>query len=103
MLPDEIDNENLSLSDIPRPSDPFERVQQFGYTFNGFKKLGSFEACAVIANEQRHNTLTELRACLFFEQRRWHHYGDTPEEEARAYQRELVEKIRSKLEANERD
>ncbi|WP_273455763.1 hypothetical protein [Nevskia ramosa] len=102
MLPEEIANESLQLQQIPASDAAFEVVEQFGYTFNGFKQLGSFAACADIANEPLHNTLTELRACLFFEQRRWHHYGDTPDAEAVEYQRGLVEKIRIKVAANER-
>jgi hypothetical protein len=102
MLVEEIPNEALKLSDIPPADAPFDAVENFGYTFNAFKRLGSFQTCAAIANEPRHGTLTELRTCLFFEQRRWHHFGDTPDEEAQEYQRSLVEKIRAKVEANER-
>jgi hypothetical protein len=102
MHPVEISNEVLKLSDIPVSDSPFELVEQFGYTFNGFEQLGSFAACADIANEPRHDTLTNLRACLFFEQRRWHHYGDRPDAEAQEYQRGLVEKIRVKVSADER-
>lgn len=102
MLPEEIANDALQLADIPAKSAPFEAVEQFGYTFNGYRQLGSFGACADIANESLHNTLMELRACLFFEQRRWHHYGDTPDAEAEEYQRDLVEKIRAKVASNER-
>ncbi len=71
----EITNEALKPSDIPAADAPFNVISQFGDTFNGYKQLGSFEACAEIANEQRHASLTELRACLFFEQRRWHHFA----------------------------
>lgn len=102
MLTEEITNERLQLQHIPAANAAFEAVVQFGYTFNGFKQLGSFSACADIANEPKHNTLTELRVCLFFEQRRWHHFGDAPDAEAEEYQRGLVEKIRSKVATNDR-
>jgi hypothetical protein len=36
-------------------------------TFNGYNVWGSFETCAEIANAQRHDSLTNLRTCLFFE------------------------------------
>ena len=39
-----------------------------------------------------------LRACLFFEARRWRHYGDDPGPESLAYWRELVGKIRASVE-----
>ena len=42
---------------------------------------GVVRAGAKIANERRDSTLTDLRTCLFFECRRWRHYGDDPDEE----------------------
>ena len=53
--------------------------------------------CAEIANARRHNSLTDLRTCLFFEQRRWRHFGEDPEGEDMAYIREVVEKIRGRV------
>ena len=75
---------------------------RFALTFDGYEHCRSFEACAEVANFRKHNTLSDLRTCLCFEQRRWHHYGDTPDEAAPAYWRELIEKIRSKVQAGER-
>lgn len=98
----QISNAELQLSDIPSATASMDAVSEFGDTFNGYKHWGSFKACADIANQQKHDTLTELRTCLFFEQRRWHHYGDVPDAEAEAYQRGLVEAIRRKVAANER-
>jgi hypothetical protein len=43
-----------------------------------------------------------LRTCLFFEQRRWRHFGDEPDEEAMEYIRSVVQKIRAKLAAGQR-
>ena len=45
--------------------------------------------------------LADLRACLFFEQRRWHHFGDTPDEESMTYIWALVEAIRNRVLAGE--
>ena len=48
-----------------------------------------------MANERRSKSLTDLRVCLFFEQRRWHHFGSHPDDEAMAYIRELLDRIRA--------
>ena len=97
-----ISNQRLTLKDIPAPSADIEDLMQFALTFSGFDQCGSFDACAEVANSRKHGTLSELRTCLFFEQRRWHHFGDSPDDEALAYWRELIEKIRSKVSAGER-
>ncbi len=109
-----IPNSELQLEQIPHPDD----WGSFSATFNGYKwaervfghpnRLGDF------ANSCRENwltdktlppTLSELRACLFFEARRdYWAYGhlDRPEEEE-AYCRALIEAIREKVKRNERD
>ena len=89
-----ISNEALKTTDIPHDDADWDAIGVFALTFNGYKELGSFEKCAEIASQQNHSTLTELRSCLFFEQRRWRHYGDEPETEAMAYIKDIVEKIR---------
>lgn len=42
-------------------------------------------------------TLDELRGCLFYEQRRWHHFGEEPHGRGAEYVRALLESIRSHL------
>ncbi|MEY4182682.1 MAG: hypothetical protein RLZZ217_1308 [Planctomycetota bacterium] len=47
--------------------------------------------------------MRDLRACLFFEQRRWRHFGDEPDAEAMADIRGLVEAIRERVAAGRFD
>ncbi len=65
--------------------------------------MGSFDACAKLANaalERWRRTgklprsLGDLRCCLFFEQRRWRHYGYGFDEATLRYARELVGAMR---------
>lgn len=42
-------------------------------------------------------TLREQRCCLFFEQRRWHHFGHGFDEETMKYARALVAAMRAAL------
>jgi hypothetical protein len=94
-----IPNEALRLDHLPAPEADWPEVWRLADTFNGFKHWGSFERCAEVANEQRGSTLTDVRTCLFFECRRWHHYGDAPDEEDAPYIRGLVAKIREMVAA----
>jgi hypothetical protein len=96
-----VPNSALRLDDLPTPEAEWPAVWRFADTFNGYKHWGSFEKCAEVANAERHSTLTELRTCLFFECRRWHHYGDEPDEETAPYIRGLVAKVRDKVAAGE--
>jgi hypothetical protein len=98
----ELANSELTVDDVPGPDDELW-IMEFALTFDGYEHYGGFEACADACNAagRRYFTegplpgsLTELRACLFFEQRRWHHYGDSPDAETRRYMAALLDGIR---------
>lgn len=93
-----VSNDDLRLQDIPYQKADWSAIQQFALTFNGYESHDSFEKCAQIANDHRHDTLTNLRICLFFEQRRWRHFGEEPDEDSMAYIRAVLNKIRHKVE-----
>lgn len=90
-----IPNEHLRTGDVPPPEAGWREIGEFALTFDGYERWGSFDACAEVAHARRHDTLDDLRTCLFFEQRRWRHFGEAPDRDAMAYVRELVEKIRA--------
>jgi hypothetical protein len=98
-----IPNDALRLDALPPPDADWPEVWRLADTFNGYKHWGSFKRCAEVANARRDSTLTDLRTCLFFECRRWHHYGDDPDEEDAPYIRGLVEKIREMVAAGRVD
>ena len=95
---DEIPNDQLRLADIPADDADLDALIHFAHTFNGYNAFGGFSGCAEIANRRDHSSLSHLRACLFFEARRWRHYGDDPDAEDLAYWRQLVGKIRACVE-----
>lgn len=99
----EITNRDLADRTIPSPAADWQAIAEFALTLNGYEVWGSFEKCAEIANARKCDTLTELRTCLFFEQRRWRQQGEDPDAEALIYLRGLIEKIRTKVAASEFD
>jgi hypothetical protein len=108
----EIANADLTEHDIPAPDADWHTVGKFAVSFDGYEYWGSFKKCATIGNRGLElyraervlpNSLTELRTCLFFEQRRWRHFGFDPDEEATDYIRALVERVREKVRAGEID
>jgi hypothetical protein len=94
----------LSEEIIPAPGAPwFPDINEFALTFDAYQALGGFDAVGDLANrvaDDWHQTgrlpedLVELRSCLFFEQRRYHHFGHGPSEEDMPYLWALLEAIR---------
>lgn len=97
--PRQIRSDKLRPEHVPDPESDWDRIQQFALTFNGYDHWGSLDRCAEIANARDPKTLTELRTCLFFEQRRWRHFGEVPGGEDMAYIRGLVAGIREAVTA----
>ncbi len=83
----------LSLENIPAPDADWDDIWRFAPRFNAYDRLGSFEAVGNVANARSAETLYDLLTCLFFEQRRWRHFEETPTGEDEVYVRGLVRKI----------
>lgn len=94
-----IPSEDLMLTDIPAVDADLDALIAFAHTFDGNGHWGSFERCAEIANAQDHGSLEKLRTCLFFEVRRWRHFGDDPDPEAEQYWRKLVAAVRREVQS----
>ena len=91
---------------VPADDAGWDEIQKFALTFNGYERFPE-DQCAVIANKVRQgfsdsslrlNDLTndELRGCLFFEQRRYRHFGEDPSGEDMRYIVALLSAIRIK-------
>lgn len=91
---------NLAEQDLPPPGAGWEQINAFAHSFNGYgysEKLHELGERARTTFEQRRalpEPVSELRACLFYEARRWRHYVYDPGEAAMEYIHALVEAIR---------
>lgn len=99
----EIPNDRLRAADVPPCDASWSDIAPFALTFDGYAWS---EDCGEIANgierEYRERgsfrenlTLDELRACLFFDQRAWRHFGEAPNADALDYIHALLNAIRS--------
>lgn len=88
---------------FPKRGAGFETIVRFAYTFDGYAHYG-MERCAELANkalsayyhfEVLPSDLTELRACLFFEARRWTLYQSAPDTKATIYIFALIDQIKA--------
>lgn len=107
-MPDEIHNTNLRLDQVPPIDSDYSQIAGFALTFDGYNRIKdiAFFANKIVAefeNDQANITkltLTELRACLFFEQRRYRHFGEDPDGEDRAYINILLLEITKRVEVH---
>ena len=84
---------------IPADDAPWLQIATFALSFNGYAYAGSFERCAAIANEPMPRDIDDVRCALFFEQRRWRHFGEEPDARALAHIRALLARLREHLAA----
>jgi hypothetical protein len=108
-----LDEAGSAPASVTRPSDNAVEVPDsqatvgeiftFALTFNAFDRLGGFEPTAAIGNHVLNtwletralpNSIAALRIALFFEQRRWRHYGFAPDERATVYLHALTNQLR---------
>jgi hypothetical protein len=119
----EITNADLTESGLPLFTNKWDRpLMQFAMSFDGYRfmespttqQLGAFANQAMRTYEKEKSlpkSLSELRACLFFEGRRWHHVGSAVggyeafDKDGRAmkYIHALLEAIARKIRDGERE
>ncbi len=97
-FPTRIPSASLKLSDVPDEHAEWREISLFALSFDPAEsdpyaiKDQSFDLITADTD------LVALRSRLFFEQRRWNHYGRHPDTAALENIRRLVRLIRSKLE-----
>jgi hypothetical protein len=82
---------------IPSIESDWDDIQKFALTIDGY----SLPDVAEMANSRSAKSLTELRSVLFFEQRRYRHFGHRPSGDELIYIKSLIQSIRSKIEIGE--
>jgi len=99
----QIPSDELEQDDIPPGTADWGQINEFALTFDGYERWGSFDTCAEIANEiaERYRAdglpatdLDSIRTCLFFEQRRWRHFAEDPDDETMRYLHKLLAHMR---------
>jgi hypothetical protein len=105
--PDEVPNEKLTTSAVPPTTASWRTIVAFAQTMDGYKAIGQKE-CAQLANRVRGEfkssallpetlSVRELRSCLFFEQRRFNHFGHEPEGGDRFLVNALLDAIQKRI------
>jgi hypothetical protein len=102
IIPEYIPNEDLLLEEIPQRGAPWHEIALFSLTFGGYCKAGSFNRCTLVAYTRECKTLSEMRACLFFEQRRCVLERKRPDPAAMEFIYCLLDGMRNRILAGDR-
>jgi hypothetical protein len=94
-------NALLRVHGIPRHGDSWDAVSSFSLSYDGYAYWDDVSELATRSTRHwtRDRTLPssvdELRACLFYEQRRWHHFGEVPNGRGERYVWALLDALRN--------
>jgi hypothetical protein len=100
-----IPTSELDTTTFPKRRDPFNRLVEFACSFDGYAHFG-METCAEICNESLSafyhsqvlpDDVDVIRACLFFEARRWTLYGKEPDNKGLIYIHALIDRLAKML------
>lgn len=93
----------MSTVAVPASDAPWFEIWEFALSYNAYERHDGFDGAARIGNDAAEawardravpQDLARARAALFFEQRRYRHFGFDPENEDAHYVRALVDGIR---------
>jgi hypothetical protein len=100
-----VPNGQLRVHAIPEKGDPWDVVSSFSLSYDGYAYWDDVSELATrhIRDWTRHRALPtsidEVRACLFYEQRRWHHFGEEPNGRAALYVWALLDALQNLIAA----
>lgn len=103
--PQQKDTSAFSVPPVLPDTDHIGTILALAYDFDCYETCGGSEAvveacrrCWTLYEEtgQWEGSLEDLKCCLFFEQRRYHHYGWGPSDEKARKLRALYQVIRSR-------
>ena len=103
----EILTKDLRPEDVPyvdpESDEAWMAFTRFAFTYDGYERCRNVGAVAngAVARYREDGALPEdpeeIRACLFFEQRRWRHFGVPPDAETWRYLNALLDELRKCL------
>ena len=102
---EQIPHHALREEHLPRPGAQWKGIVPFASTFNAYEHFKGFKPAAIAANQKAQDlsvcSFTDLRAALFFEYRRYNHFGYDPDAAAMVHLHSLVEEIRRRIQNGE--
>jgi hypothetical protein len=103
ILPEYVSNAGLTPGMIPPRTAPLKDIVRFSLTFDGYWRKGSFNRCADVPWSRDCATLSEMRACLYHELKPVISSGCACDSRTGAFIRDLLDRMRDKVDRDERD
>lgn len=100
-FPARIYTKNLKMSDVPGEHASWKEITTFALTFDPKERDPYHLPDRNLQLLTNATGLIELRAYLFFEQRRWNHFGRMPDDQTMEGIKHLISLIREMTKANE--
>jgi hypothetical protein len=94
-------NGQLRVHAIPERGDSWDAVSSFSLSYDGYaywEDVSELATRCVRSWTRDHalpTSIDTIRACLFYEQRRWHHFGEDPNGRAADYVWALLDRLRT--------
>jgi hypothetical protein len=102
-----VPNAQLRVHGIPDRGDTWDAVSSFSLSYDGYAYWDDVSELATRWTRswtRLHalpTSIDEVRACLFYEQRRWHHFGEEPNGRGERYIWALLDTLRSLVAARD--
>jgi len=94
-----VPNGRLAPDAVPCHGASWEALEEFALSYDGYAYWSDVDELARRAlqrwtrDKSLPPQLDELRGCLFYEERRWHHFGREPQGRSRQYMDALLDAI----------
>jgi len=84
--------------EMPQRGDSWQKIKKFAMEVNGYELKGSFAGAADLANRSKLDelSLSDLHMVLFFEYRRFNHFGYEPDQDAMEHIYDIVDIMNQK-------
>ncbi len=98
-----VPNARLRGDMVPARSASWHEIEEFALAYDGYAYWSDVAELALrgirawARDRTLPSSLDELRGCLFYEQRRWHHFGEEPHGRATEYVWALLDAVRSSV------
>lgn len=95
-------NSQVTSAMVPARGAWWESIEEFALTYDGYAywsdvaELGNSTMQRWTRDHVLPSTMHELRGCLFYEERRWHHFGEEPSGRGAEYVWALLDAVRTR-------
>jgi hypothetical protein len=96
-LPNPITSKDMSISDVPVDIEDWSDIVEFAATFRPQDEIPDGSKIRGLSDITESSEISDIRAALFVEWRRYNHFGYAPENNVFTEAKRAIELLRNKL------